>query len=157
MWQLLTRESPYHEYHEDNQVIVYQIVTKNLRPQFPKIPFNNSSSSEINDSFLSKKYLSSSSSFSASKSAQFSFDNKEKISSKPLSSNINADILVHTRSTSNIIKNTSNISMFKLEADNTAFEIIYRNLIEQLWDDDPKKRFDIKKTKEILFNTKISY
>ena len=35
MWQMLTRESPYHEEHEDPHVIIYQIVTRKLRPKFP--------------------------------------------------------------------------------------------------------------------------
>lgn len=141
MWQLLTRESPYDEYHEDPQVIVYQIVSKNLRPQFPT---NNVINREIPLSPLkSSKSINN-------MSPSLINDTKNAILTRTqCSSRVYPEVLAHSRSVSNL--NT------KLPPDNSEFERVYRNLIELSWSNDPEKRYEAKTLKEILLNTKISY
>lgn len=161
MWQLLTRESPYDEYHENPQVVVYQIVTKNLRPKFPlghsSIPTQTRISQSMDFKNVNKtSYPSLSSSqssgtistlFSQSikKSSSLSNENLEN-NTKTNYLNVNPDVLANTRYT-----------VPKPKVDNSEFERAFKNLIEISWSNDPNKRYDAKKLKEILANTKISY
>lgn len=162
MWQLLTRESPYSEYHEDPQVIVYQIVSKNLRPKFAQ-PSNLSETSQnnlrISPLVISKSSnsLSSSSSCSSLKSnssySSLETLDKNSIRTKTDVSNVNPDILANTKSSSCLNFKASD----KPIPSNSEFERVYRNLIELSWSNDPSQRYDAKQLKEVLANTKISY
>lgn len=169
MWQLLTRESPYSEYHEDPQVIVYQIVSKNLRPRFPQssnllysnnmstnhlrvspLPTSKSSNSISMSSSSSCSSIKSSSSHSALDSLENKFDS---ILTKTNVSNVNPDILENTKSSCCLNFKSSGKSV----PNNSEFERVYRNLIELSWSNDPSKRCDAKGLRETLANTKISY
>ncbi len=134
MWQLLTRESPYHEYHENPQVVIYQIISKNLRPRFPLPTYKSSP-------LIATK---SSHQFSA-----MAFNKSSVNSCESLENHLNPDVLAYSRSVSNLSA--------KLSPDNSEFERVYRNLIELSWCDDPARRYDAKTLKEVLLNTNISY
>jgi len=140
MWQLLTRESPYHEYHEDPQVIVYQIVSKNLRPQFPITC--NDNSNNFDKIFNTKK-----SPMHASRSSG-------SISSMVLDTNENTFL---TRGNINSTSVQCLAPNVKQTPDNSEFEQVYKALIELSWSNEPNRRHDAKNLKEILSNTKISY
>lgn len=144
MWQLLTRESPYHEYHEDPQVIVYQIVSKNLRPQFPTSAMEPSLEQKLAKA-LSPRLIASKSSSAVSQLAA----SCDKIQIVNYSQKLNPDMLAHSRSATNLAA--------KPKPDNSEFERVFRNLIELSWSDDPDRRYEAKTLKDILQNTKISY
>lgn len=146
MWQLLTRESPYDEYHEDPQVVVYQIVSKNLRPQFH---VNNNI--VIKDIQLSP-LTSSQSTISMSPMQDI---NNTILTRTNCSSRVYPEILAQSRSASSL--NSKLVINQKKPADNSEFERVFRNLIELSWSNDPEKRYEAKTLREILSNTKISY
>ena len=149
-------------------MIVYQIVTKNLRPKFPWSRLNESKSCQNFEAAELDQSMSNSSSTSAissltnssRNSSYSSLENLAKtnsISFKSLVSNVNADVLAHARSTACL--NPRNLSMTQQRQlpDNSAFETVYRGLIEQAWSADPTLRYEAKQIKDILANTKISY
>jgi hypothetical protein len=140
MWQLLTRESPYQQYHEDPQVIVYQIVSKNLRPHFPVTEPPADANKILSPRLIASK--SSNSLLQLSSSC-------DKIQIMDYSAKLNPDMLAHSRSVSNLNA--------KSKPDNSEFERVFRNLIEVSWSNDPERRYEAKTLKEILQNTKISY
>jgi proto-oncogene serine/threonine-protein kinase mos len=49
LWQLLTRDTPYHD--DDPHVIIYQIVSQNLRPKYPELKFYPKKDQTYNNSF----------------------------------------------------------------------------------------------------------
>jgi len=146
MWQLLTRESPYHEYHEDPQVVVYQIVSKKLRPQFPG--FDKTDKSKHKSPIVQSKSSSQLSSMLLDSSSVTFGEAKANASTRN-------QYLSHSRSVTNLKSPT--MSDKKTEPDNSEFEGVFRSLIELSWSDDPATRYDAKTLKEILLNTKISY
>ena len=168
MWQMLTRESPYHEEHEDPHVIIYQIVTRKLRPKFPNnsllnVPKLNSSPISYIARSISPRSLSNSTTSlvsslssislsSASSNEQINVKKSHYSESSSLSSEIRSLLSTKVKTVPSLFKTSStNIDL------NQTFEQIYRHLIEKLWSDDHTKRPDAKQLKETLLNTKITY
>ncbi len=135
MWQLLTRESPYNEYYENPQVVIYQIISKKLRPRFPL----------RNGDFKLSPLVTSR---STDKLSAMTFNK----SCETQDSHLNTNVLENSRSVFN-----SSDMLSKSTLDNSEFENVYRNLIELSWSDDPDRRNDAKTLKEVLINTKIAY
>lgn len=145
MWQLLTRESPYHEYHENPQVIVYQIVSKNLRPQFPSL-IEDPAICNTDNQILKSPLVTQCSNFANTSSSE-----NNTILTRTNYSNLNPEVLKHSRTVSSFSTKP------KKTPDNYEFERVYRNLIELSWSNDPHRRYDAKTLKEILASTEISY
>ncbi len=151
-------------------MIVYQIVTKNLRPKFPWSRLNESKSCQNFEAAELEQSMSNNSSNntissltnSSRNSSYSSLDslaksNSSSISFKSLVSNVNADVLAHARSTACLNPRNLSMTQQRQQPDNSAFETVYRGLIEQAWSANPALRYEAKQIKDILANTKISY
>lgn len=141
MWQLLTRDSLYN--NENPHVIIYQIVTKDLRPQFPqtvKSVFNKPIP-------LSSKPLSP---------VQVA-DSMRQSRNGSIETSLQCQTLSHSNPYKNVTLRSSTTATQSVPVDNSNFERVYRNIIEKCWNADSSQRLSAKEIKQFLSATNISY